>query len=90
MQILYVQSLNFDFRLTAAFTLKVWSALSYSRKNPNRGREVEDREFPGLLKKKHVEIPGVNSKRSGISSSDWEKWVWRNFVEYPKVKFCFL
>ena len=47
-------------------------------------------EFPGVLKKEHVEIPGVNSKRSGISSSDCEKGVQHNFVEYPKVKFCFL
>ena len=70
MQILQVQSLNFDFRLTTAFILKVWSAFGYSKKNPNRERGVEDMEFPGVLKKEHVEIPGVNSKGSGISSSD--------------------
>ena len=47
-------------------------------------------EFPGVWKKEHVEISGVNSKGSGISSSDQEKGVSHNFVEYPKVKFCFL
>ena len=63
MHILHVQSLNFDFRLTAAFILKLWSALGYSRKNPNsRDWEwrVEDMKFSGLLKKEHVKIPGVN------------------------------
>ena len=32
--------------------------MTYSRKKTNRG--VEDMEFPGVLKKEHVEIPGVN------------------------------
>ena len=32
--------------------------MGYSWKNPNRG--VEGMEFQGVLKKKHVEIPGVN------------------------------
>ena len=35
------------------------------QKNPNG---AEDKEFPGVLKKEHVEIPGVNIKRSRISS----------------------
>ena len=39
--------------------------MGYSTKNINRG--VEDMEFPGVLKKGHYEIPGVNYKRSGIS-----------------------
>ena len=39
--------------------------MGYSTKNLNRG--VEDMEFPGVLKKGHYEIPGVNYKRSGIS-----------------------
>ena len=30
-------------------------------------------EFPGVLKKKHVEIPEVNLKRSGISRGVPEK-----------------
>ena len=46
--------------------------MGYSRKNAKRGqlcmwgegwgerRGVEDIEFLGVLKKKHVEIPGVN------------------------------
>ena len=32
--------------------------MGYSTKNLNRG--VEDMEFPGVLKKEHLEIPGVN------------------------------
>ena len=51
--------------------------MEYSRKNPilrgGRGWGAEDKEFPGVLKKEHVEIPEVNSKRSWISSSDREK-----------------
>ena len=37
---------------------------------PEKAKEeewVEGMEFPGLLKKEHVEIPQVSSKRSGIS-----------------------
>ena len=59
-----VQSLNFDFRLTAGFILNFWSALGYSSKNPNSGEGgeeggggVEDMEFLEVLKKKDVEIP---------------------------------
>ena len=44
---------------------------------------VEDKEFPGFLKKQHVEFPGVNEKWSGISKGDQEKisrglgfWPW--------------
>ena len=33
-------------------------------------------EFSGLLKKRNVEIPGVNKKRSGISKDDSEKLMW--------------
>ena len=37
------------------------ASMGYSGKNPNRGGgEVEDIEFPGVLKKSHVEFPGVN------------------------------
>ena len=50
MQILHVQSLNLNFRLTAAFTLELWSALGYSRKNLNRGVGVADMEFPRGIK----------------------------------------
>ena len=60
MQILHVQNLNFIFRLTTAFILKLWSALGYSRKNPNRGWGSRTWNFPWALKKEHVEIPGVN------------------------------
>ena len=30
-------------------------------------------EFPGVLKKKHAEIPGINLKRKGISRGVQEK-----------------
>ena len=52
MQILYVQRLNFNFRLTTAFILKLGSALCYSRKYPNRGVGVEDIEFPRGIKQR--------------------------------------
>ena len=64
MQILHVQSLNFNFRLTTAFTLELWPALGYSRKKLNRGGGwvLWTWNFPGVLKKEHVEIPGSNKK----------------------------
>ena len=35
--------------------------MGYSRKNPNPGGGgVEDMGFPWVLKKEHLEIPGVN------------------------------
>ena len=38
--------------------------MGYSRKNPNMntstGAGVEDMEFRGVLKKEHMEIPGVD------------------------------
>ena len=37
MQILNVQSLDFNFRLTTAFIFKIWSALGYSRKKSKKG-----------------------------------------------------
>ena len=42
-----------------------------SERRQGEGREgaVEDMEFPGVLKKEHVEIFGVNLERSGISRS---------------------
>ena len=33
-------------------------------------------EFPGVLKKEHVEIPGVKYKRSGISRDNQEQIMW--------------
>ena len=33
-------------------------------------------EFPWVLKKQNVEIPGINKKRSGISRGDQEKIMW--------------
>ena len=43
------------------------------------GGEVEDKEFPGVLKKEHVEIPG-----------DQLKEVPYKLVEFLGVKACFL
>ena len=40
----------------------------YIHKIQTGGRGVEDIEFSGILKKYHVEILGVNRKRSEISS----------------------
>ena len=42
----------------------------------NPGGGFEGIEFPSLLKKEHAEILRVNSKKSGISSSDHEKTIW--------------
>ena len=53
-------------------------------------------EFPGVLKKDHVEIPGVKQKRSAISRGGQEKFMW-NFngswflaFEFPRglAQFC--
>ena len=46
-------------KLTTAFILKLWSTFGYSSKYLNR-----ERGGGGDIKE-HVEIPGVNSKRSG-------------------------
>ena len=48
--------------------------MGYSRKIQTVG--AEDTEFPGVLKNWNVEIPGVNTKRSGISKGDQEKIIW--------------
>ena len=42
--------------------------MSYSRKKPNS--RFEDMEFPGVSKKWHVEFPGMNQRRNGISKGD--------------------
>ena len=67
--------------------------------------QVKDMEFPGVLKKEHAEIPGINLKRKVISRGVQEKlwisigfgfWSWNfqrvshNFAEFPGVKACFL
>ena len=49
----------------------------FQKKNPNRG-EVEPMEFPEVLKKEYVEIPGINLRRSGISRGDSEKIIWNS------------
>ena len=53
-------------------------------------------EFPEVLKK-HVEIPAVNRKRSGISRGDHEKFIlnfcesWFLVLAFPRgVKLCFV
>ena len=57
MQILHAQSLNFSFRLTTVFILKLWSALGNFTKTKQEGEGGWGWNFPGVLKK---EIPGVN------------------------------
>ena len=52
MPILHVQSLNFNFRLTTAFILKLWFALGYSRKIQTGTVRIEDMELPGNIKEK--------------------------------------
>ena len=77
--------------------MSVIRSLGYSRKNPNRRRGREDMEFPGVLKKKHVEISGVNLKGSGIYKGVQEKIMlnfrgsWFLTLEFPKgvtQQFC--
>ena len=67
---------------------------------------IEDMEFLELLKKDHVENPGVNEKRNEISRGDWAKimwsfhglgfWRWKfqvisiTLLTFPGVKLCFL
>ena len=64
MQILNVQSLNFNFRLTAAFIFKIWSALGYSRKKIQKGGwGLRTGNSPEILKKEQVKIPEVNLKK---------------------------
>ena len=60
--------------------------MGYSRKNPKSGGEVEDTEFPRVLKKYHVEITGVNWKRSRIWRGDQEK-IMLNFHESWFLEF---
>ena len=49
--------------------------LGYSRKKNKQGG-AENVEFPGVLKKYHVDFPGVNNKKNGISRGDREKIMW--------------
>ena len=61
--------------------------MGYSKKNPNRGGgegawgqadggRVEDMEFPMVLKKENVEIPGVNLKEVEFPRLFKEKIKW--------------
>ena len=63
MQILHAQSLNFSFRLTTVFILKLWSALGYFTKTKQEEggggglmlefpRGIKERDSMGQLKKK--------------------------------------
>ena len=64
--------------LDLLFKATVLREFGYSRKNSNRG--VKDMEFPGVIRKVHVENLEVNLKRRGISRSVQEKLMW-NFNE---------
>ena len=103
MPIRHVQSLSFNFRLSTAFVLKLWSALGYPRK---MGWGLRTWNFLEVLKEEHVEVPGsikkevefpavIKKKSCGISIglgfSPWNfQGVPHNFVKYSKVKLCFL
>ena len=50
------------------------------QKKHKQGGWAEDMEFQWVLKKEHVEIPGFNWNRSGISKCVYEK-----LVEIPCV-----
>ena len=65
-----VKSFTTKPKLATALILKLWCTLSYSRKNPNKAGKERKGEEGRIIKKKHVEIQGVNSKRSGTSSSN--------------------
>ena len=83
--------------------------MNHSRKKQNRrrgggGGGVEDMEFPHVLKKEHVEIPGVNFNKHRIAEFPWVlvfnlglqfnfqgKGVSHNFAwNFQGVKVCFL
>ena len=66
---------------------------------------ADDMEFPGVLKKEHVEIPGQLKKKWNFRGSSRKNYVEfprvldfdlrtsrvsRNFAEYPGVKACFV
>ena len=81
--------------------------MNHSRKKLNRrrgGGGVEDMEFSHVLKKEHVEIPGVNFNKHRIAEFPWVlvfnlglqfnfqgKGVSHNFAwNFQGVKVCFL
>ena len=55
---------------------------------------IEDMQFPGVLKKEHVKILGINQKRSGFSNGVQEKLIWNFygswFLEFLRrvTQFC--
>ena len=66
---------------------------------------ADDMEFPGVLKKEHVEIPGQLKKKWNFRGSSRKNYVEfprvldfdlrisrvsHNFAEYPGVKACFV
>ena len=52
-----IQQFNSITAYIADHTIRHWAI---PEKNPNTTGGAEDMEFPGVLKKKHVEILGVN------------------------------
>ena len=59
-----INSLECGYRFTGFTSSPPWdSAEAYwaiPEKIQTEGEEVEDMEFPEMLKKEHVEIPGIN------------------------------
>ena len=60
MQVLHVQSLNFNFRLNTAFILLklLHCAIPENTQTGEWGLRIWN--FPGVLKEQHFEIPGIN------------------------------
>ena len=67
-------------------TLRLNGLFQKKSKYLSTGAGVEDMEFPGVLKKEHVEIPGVNYKRSGISRQGCSR---KTHVEFPSMGLGF-
>ena len=61
--------------------------MGYSRKNPHQPQEpgVEDMEFPGVLKKEHVEIQGSIKKEVEFPRQECSR---KTHVEFPLVLVC--
>ena len=53
-----------------------WLPLNWAIPEKKKQGGVENVEFPGVLKKYHVDFPGVNNKKNGISRGDREEIMW--------------
>ena len=67
--------------ITSAFILKLWSALGYSRNNPNSGVLIEGMEFPMGIKERVC----WNSRRQLKKKLNFQQWSRKTNVEFPSV-----